>query len=68
MKIFERNTDNEMNFKIDLKENFFGTRKKLLSIRSMITPKQRKVFIKKLFFRKEAEYEQFIDTFQWAGV
>lgn len=66
MRLFERKTDNEINFKIDLKENLSATRKKLPSIRSMITPKQRKVFIKKLFFRKETEYEQFIDTLETA--
>jgi hypothetical protein len=64
MRLFERNIDDEINFKIDFKENRSAARKILPSIRSIITPKQRKIFIRKLFFQEETEYEQFIGALE----
>jgi hypothetical protein len=64
MRLFNRNAEEEINFRIDKKGNFSETRKNLPSLRSMISPKQQKFFIKKLFSQKETEYVQFIDKLE----
>lgn len=60
MRLFDRSSDPKENFKIDLNGQFSATRKVLPSIESLIDPKQRKNFIKKLFASKESDYENFV--------
>ncbi len=60
MRLFDRSADPKENFKIELNGQFSATRKVLPPIESLIDPKQRKTFIKKLFASKESDYENFI--------
>lgn len=60
MRFFDRSTDPNENFKIDLNGQFNTTRKVLPPIESLIDPKLRKTFVKKLFASKESDYENFL--------